>query len=49
MAGLSTVEIAQKLGCAVRTVERRIERIRVIWEEIGVAPDDGPHASGHRK
>src|SRR5262249_21307379 len=40
MDGLSNVEIARKLGCAVRTVERKIERIRVIWAEIGAAADD---------
>ena len=47
MAGLTTVEIAQKMGCVGRTVERRIERIRMIWKEIGVAPDAGSAASGH--
>jgi RNA polymerase sigma factor (sigma-70 family) len=35
MDGLSNAEIARKLGCVVRTVERKIERIRLIWEEIG--------------
>jgi RNA polymerase sigma factor (sigma-70 family) len=34
MDGLSNGEIAQKMGCVVRTVERKIERIRLIWEEI---------------
>ena len=35
MDGLSNTEIAQKMGCVVRTVERKIERIRLIWEEFG--------------
>jgi DNA-directed RNA polymerase specialized sigma24 family protein len=40
MDGLTNVEIAQKMGCVLRTVERKIERIRLIREEIGAAPDD---------
>jgi RNA polymerase sigma factor (sigma-70 family) len=40
MDGLSNAEIAQKIGCVLRTVERKIERIRAIWEEIGAAPAD---------
>jgi len=40
MDGLSNAEIAEKLGCVLRTVERKIERIRLIWQEIGAAPDD---------
>jgi RNA polymerase sigma factor (sigma-70 family) len=35
MDGLSNAEIAQKMECVVRTVERKIERIRLTWEEIG--------------
>jgi RNA polymerase sigma factor (sigma-70 family) len=38
--GLSNIEIAQKLGRVVRTVERKIERIRMIWTEIGTRPHD---------
>jgi RNA polymerase sigma factor (sigma-70 family) len=39
MDGLSNAEIAGKLGCATRTVERKLERIRMIWQEIGAAAD----------
>jgi DNA-directed RNA polymerase specialized sigma24 family protein len=34
MEGASNAEIARKLGRARRTVERKIVRIRVIWEKI---------------
>jgi RNA polymerase sigma factor (sigma-70 family) len=40
MDGQSNAEIAAKLGCVVRSVERKIERIRWIWEEIGAEPDE---------
>jgi len=40
MDGLSNAEIAQKMGCVLRTVERKIEHIRLIWEEIGATTDD---------
>jgi DNA-directed RNA polymerase specialized sigma24 family protein len=40
MDGLTTTEIAQRMGCVVRTIERRIERIRMIWEAIGEGPDE---------
>ena len=33
MEGYSNEEIADKLGCTVRTVERRLSRIRKRWEE----------------
>jgi DNA-directed RNA polymerase specialized sigma24 family protein len=38
MEGLSNEEIAGELKCAVRTVERKLERIRAIWTERGLAP-----------
>jgi RNA polymerase sigma factor (sigma-70 family) len=38
MEGLSNEEIAGELKCAVRTVERKLERIRAIWTECGLAP-----------
>jgi RNA polymerase sigma factor (sigma-70 family) len=37
--GLSNAEIAAKLGCAVRTVERKLEGIRAAWSEL--AEDSG--------
>lgn len=33
MEGYSNQEIAKRLGCALRTVERKLERIRDLWEE----------------
>ena len=33
MEGRTNKEIAEQLGCALRTVERRLGRIRVIWRE----------------
>jgi DNA-directed RNA polymerase specialized sigma24 family protein len=32
--GVSNTLIARDLGCAVRTVERKIENVRLIWEQI---------------
>jgi DNA-directed RNA polymerase specialized sigma24 family protein len=32
LAGYTAVEIAQRLGCSLRTVERRWQRIRQFWE-----------------
>jgi DNA-directed RNA polymerase specialized sigma24 family protein len=33
LAGYTAVEIAQRRGCGLRTVERRKERIRQFWEQ----------------
>jgi DNA-directed RNA polymerase specialized sigma24 family protein len=38
--GLTNAEIARKMGCVTRTVERKLERIRLIWGEIGASPDE---------
>jgi DNA-directed RNA polymerase specialized sigma24 family protein len=35
MEGASNTEIAQRLGRALRTVERKLELIRLTWEKIG--------------
>jgi DNA-directed RNA polymerase specialized sigma24 family protein len=32
LAGYTAVEIARRLGCSLRTVERRWQRIRQFWE-----------------
>lgn len=39
MDSLSNAEVAAKLGCAVRTVERKLERIRMIWTRFGDQTD----------
>jgi DNA-directed RNA polymerase specialized sigma24 family protein len=33
LEGYQPKEIAEKLGCVRRTVERKLERIRDIWDE----------------
>jgi DNA-directed RNA polymerase specialized sigma24 family protein len=35
MEGYTNAEIAGRLGCIVRTVERRLDRIRRLWKEGG--------------
>jgi RNA polymerase sigma factor (sigma-70 family) len=37
LAGYSAPEIAHRLGCSLRTVERRWQRIRQFWEPAGGA------------
>jgi DNA-directed RNA polymerase specialized sigma24 family protein len=37
MEGYSNEEIAARLGCGLRTVERRLQLIRSIWEQEGVS------------
>ena len=34
LEGWSNYEIAQHLGCAVFTVERRLRLIRAIWKDV---------------
>jgi DNA-directed RNA polymerase specialized sigma24 family protein len=31
--GYTNEEIAEKLGCVVRSVERKLQRIRILWAE----------------
>ena len=38
LAGYTAVEIARRLGCSLRTVERRWQRIRQFWEPVLDAP-----------
>jgi RNA polymerase sigma factor (sigma-70 family) len=40
MEGHSNEEIAEKLGCTERTVERRLQRIREIWEQAAAEPGE---------
>ena len=35
MEGASNAEIARRLGLTLRTIERKLELIRLTWEEIG--------------
>jgi RNA polymerase sigma factor (sigma-70 family) len=37
LEGMSNVEIAYKLGCATRTVERKLEAIRKKWQDPPIA------------
>ena len=40
LEGYSTEELANKLGCVRRTVERKLERIRDIWTRNGLGPEE---------
>ena len=35
MEGFTNEEIATRLGCVPRSVERRLRTIRICWEELG--------------
>jgi hypothetical protein len=35
LAGHNAVEVARRLGCGLRTVERRWQRVRQFWEAAG--------------
>jgi DNA-directed RNA polymerase specialized sigma24 family protein len=32
--GYTNEEIAGRLGCVVRSVERKLQRIRILWAEV---------------
>lgn len=40
LEGFNSSEIAEKLGCVTRTVERKLETIRTIWQRAGLADID---------
>ena len=40
LAGYAAVEIARRLGCGLRTVERRWQRLRQFWGPV--APEGEP-------
>ena len=42
LEGYSPAEIAPKLDCARRTVERKLERIRQKWTQAGLCPPKDP-------
>lgn len=47
LEGASNAEIAAKLGRTIRTVERKVELIRLVWEQMDGDADRGaPAASG---
>ncbi len=40
--GYTNEEIARRLGCVERSVERKLQRIRILWEESSRHEDDPP-------
>jgi DNA-directed RNA polymerase specialized sigma24 family protein len=43
LAGYTDPEVAQRLGCGLRTVERKLQRIRLIWsKEVPKGTGTGP-------
>jgi len=34
LAGFTDAEVAEKLGCVPRTVERKLQTIRMVWDEV---------------
>lgn len=41
MAGFSNAEIAEKLGCVERTIERKLNLIRGVWGKLIESSDEG--------
>jgi RNA polymerase sigma factor (sigma-70 family) len=39
LEGYTNTEVAARLGCSVPTVERKLQRIRIIWEDSSSLPD----------
>lgn len=40
LEGYNIQEIAEKLGCVRRTVDRKLERIREKWSRLGLNPEE---------
>jgi len=45
LEGYTHEEIAEKASCTVRTIERRVERIRDLWLEAGYGPQNATQNS----
>jgi DNA-directed RNA polymerase specialized sigma24 family protein len=39
LEGYTNAEVAGRLGCSIPTVERKLQRIRIIWEDSSGLPD----------